>query len=182
MSAHYTVAGSVTDKGGQLLTISGWVDFDDQLRYWGSGLVVPIDETGYMQIKFAIIGYSLQVGSYAFSGAQGSLYMELVMNPGVTQPGDFMWFLEEGTGSWSKWTGEEFHFLNEDGTYKERSAGAYRNLANSILLKAFDYNVEDPVLPKESSDFKILLTRQELCPLSSTVIADFLDLTVLKER
>jgi len=164
MPAHFTAVGSVIDRNGQPLNISGWVNFDDQLRYWGSSELVPLDANGYWQTKYPITGYSLQVGNYAFSGAQGSLYMELDLNPGATSTGDFMWFLEGGTGAWNKWTGEEFHFLNEDGSYKERNATTYRTLADSILLKALDYNSEDAILPEYSSDFILTLTRQVIVP------------------
>lgn len=169
MPVHYAAVGSIMDKEQQQLTISGWVNFDDQLRDWhgeGAG-VPPVSSLDYLgQNQFYIIDYSLKVGSHFFSGMSGHLYMEFIMDQTLNDWtfGDSMWFLEDGLGPWDEWGGELFHFYNPDGT-EQNHTSQYFNLANKIQLVSFDYNFNDPILPTYSSDFNLWLTRQDPTPV-----------------
>jgi len=164
LPVHYSASGTIIDNNQQLLTISGWVDFDDQLRSWDGGgagqPVASLDSIG--QNQFYITGYSIKVGEHVFSGSSGHLYMEFMLDQSSNEWifGDTMWFLEDGTGPWDEWIGELFNFFNPDNT-AQLFPSQYFDLANKIQLVAFDYNFNDSILPSYSPDFNLWLTKQD---------------------
>jgi hypothetical protein len=149
LPTHYTATGSLSEIDGQLLNISGWVDIDSQLRYWG-GQPCPTDFTEFNAKAYYISGYSLQFGEHTFLGTSGSLYLELGPDNIMA---DRMWFL-------GNLYGEQFLFLNED--------GKYNYLADMILLNGFEYDVNQILFP-EQGGLNLWLTRQESTPVPEPV-------------
>lgn len=160
----YDAFGSVKDRMGSELPITGEVHIDDQLRDWdgnGPGLPTEIhDQTGSWAYQYYITGYSLSVGEYSFTGDSGMIYLTLERFPTLEDwgIGDLMWFLEDGhdDSQWQAWTGEHFTFKNADGTPQDFSQ--YSTLADTIDLSALMYLYKDPILA-DGPHFELRLVR-----------------------
>jgi len=133
LPVHYTATGSAIDNDGSTLSISGWMDFDDQIRHWNSGQTVQANEyisTG--SYGYYITEFSLRVGNNVFFGTSGALYFELhreypTLDAGII--GDLQWTLD-GLGAWTSWHHQLFYFFNADGSTQD----SYLNLASLIHL------------------------------------------------
>lgn len=156
---NYRVCGTIRSQSDDTrLKISGYMVIDNRLRLWegsttSSASLAPL-ALDYLQYSYFISEYSFSIYSfaisntsppnttYSFSGTAGSLYMERSSGGAM---GDLMWFLENGTGNWTNWTGEDFFCFHEDLTaydlYNEM-----HELAPIIRLTNLDYIQNDTIL------------------------------------
>ena len=109
--------------------------------------------------------YSLNINEYSFFGSPGVFYMERA-DFGM---GDLMWSLDNGSGSWSEWIGEDFHFFHEDMTPYDLF-NEWDKLAPIIQLRCLDYLFFDPILGGcENIHTDIVLTRTTPVPEPTTM-------------
>jgi hypothetical protein len=150
---YYSAHGSLFNKDGLELMISGYIVIDPQPRDWNTQQ--PVEPPPDTRFGYLITEFSLKIGDLRFSGRassmqESSLYLELGGGPEGSDGyylADLMWFLD-GTSDWSWWGGEDFRFYNEDKTPYSYTGTEYSDLAPVIRLTDLCYWHEgDPYLP-----------------------------------
>jgi hypothetical protein len=169
---NYNVNGTI-QKGDddQIFNISGHMTIDDTLRLWMGNppWIAPPAPSGLEngQFSYFIPEYSLKIDEYSFFGSAGNFYMEKMEN-GV---GDIMWFLEDGSGDWTEWTGEDFRFFYPGDTTLNAIFNEWGKLAPTIQLRCLDYMDYDPIFGGTNNwNTDIVLTRGAPVPEPSTIL------------
>ena len=165
---NYNVNGTIQkDNADQIFNVTGNIVIDDTLRMWSGGSQAPPAPPGLENAQFSyfIPEYSLEINEYSFLGSAGNFYMERF----ELDMGDIMWFLEDGSGDWTSWTGESFNFFHADMTPYDLF-NEWDVLAPIIQLTSLDYLYFDPILGGcENIYTDIVLTRTSAVPIPHAV-------------
>ena len=171
----YEASGSLKNIGDdRQFEISDSVVIDDSLRLWNGSTETPAPlastALGNNQYSYFISSYSFEISEiatsdqYSFSGDSGCFYIER-FDSGI---GDLMWFLDDGSGNWHTWTGENFHWFHSDmsscNLFDETN-----KLAPIIQLTALDYFFDDPIF-SVSVNTELWLSKTNPIPEPSTVL------------